>query len=223
MKIENLKVKENISFDDKVMAVDYIVGRLFEFDEDGFVSDYAPYYMEPAQVEAIVTFFMEGISFEDGETIYDSAIQNEEVNVMIDSFFVNSKRKTTLSYQQQVMRFVMECVAEKLQFMKQLYLNRILTRRDSLGEFLDRLSKKIDELDVTKFNAIDMNAMNQFMNTVSSTNGDVEKIAKAYVQELRKESSDSRDKTMDAIKSGKGLAPLSDDNVVGSQPGIIRE
>ena len=82
MKIENLKIKENISFDDKVMAVDYIVGRLFEFDEDGFVSDYAPYYMEPAQVEAIVTFFMEGISFEDGETIYDSVIQNEEVNAI---------------------------------------------------------------------------------------------------------------------------------------------
>lgn len=209
MKIENLKVKENISFDDKVMAVDYIVSRLFEFDEDGFVSDYVPYYMEPAQVEAIVTFFMEGIYFEDGETIYDSVIQNEEVNAMIDSFFVKSKRKTTLSYQQQVMRFIMECVAEKLQFMKQLYLNRILTSRDSLGEFLDHLSKKIDELDVTKFNAIDMNAMNQFMNTISSTNGDVEKIAKAYVQELRKESSDSRDKTMDDIRSGKGLAPLN--------------
>lgn len=209
MKIGNLKVKENISFDDKVMAVDYIVSRLFEFDEDGFVSDYVPYYMEPAQVEAIVTFFMEGIYFEDGETIYDSVIQNEEVNAMIDSFFVKSKRKTTLSYQQQVMRFIMECVAEKLQFMKQLYLNRILTSRDSLGEFLDRLSKKIDELDVTKFNAIDMNAMNQFMNTISSTNGDMEKIAKAYVQELRKESSDSRDKTMDDIRSGKGLAPLN--------------
>lgn len=189
MKIGNLKVKENISFDDKVMAVDYIVSRLFEFDEDGFVSDYVPYYMEPAQVEAIVTFFMEGIYFEDGETIYDSVIQNEEVNAMIDSFFVKSKRKTTLSYQQQVMRFIMECVAEKLQFMKQLYLNRILTSRDSLGEFLDRLSKKIDELDVTKFNAIDMNAMNQFMNTISSTNGDMEKIAKAYVQELRKDGS----------------------------------
>lgn len=191
MKIENLKIKENISFEDKVMAIDYIVGRLFEFDEDGFVSDYAPYYMEPAQVEAIVTFFMEGISFEDGETIYDSAIQNEEVNAMIDSFFVKSKRKTTLSYQQQVMRFVMECVAEKLQFMKQLYLNRILTQRDSLGEFLDHLSKKINELDVSKFNGIDMNAMNQFMNTVSATNGDVEKIAKAYVRELRKDESDS--------------------------------
>lgn len=212
MKIENLKIKENISFDDKVMAVDYIVGRLFEFDEDGFVIDYAPYYMEPAQVEAIVTFFMEGISFEDGETIYDSVIQNEEVNAMIDSFFVKSKRKTTLSYQQQVMRFVMECVAEKLQFMKQLYLNRILTRRDSLGEFLDHLSQKIDELDIAKFNGIDMNAMNQFMNTISSANGDVEKIAKAYVRELRKDGSDphsySRDKTMDDIKSGKGLAPL---------------
>lgn len=213
MKIENLKIKEDISFDDKVMAVDYIVGRLFEFDEDGFVSDYVPYYMEPAQVEALVTFFMEGISFEDGETIYDSAIQNEEVNAMIDSFFVKSKRKTTLSYQQQVMRFVMECVAEKLQFMKQLYLNRILTRRDSLGEFLDHLSKKIDELDIAKFNGIDMNAMNKFMNTISSANGDVEKIAKAYVRELRKDGSDlhsySRDKTMDDIKSGKGLAPLS--------------
>ena len=30
MKIENLKVKENISFDDKVMAIDYIVNRQFD-------------------------------------------------------------------------------------------------------------------------------------------------------------------------------------------------
>ena len=87
------------------------------------------------------------------------------------------------------MRFVMECVAEKLSFMKQLYLNRILTRRDSLGEFLDHLSKKIDELDISKFNGIDMDVMNHFMQTVSDTNGDVEKIAKAYVRELRKDGS----------------------------------
>lgn len=187
MKIENLKVKENISFDDKVMAIDYIVNRQFEFDEDGFVSAYCPYYIEPAQVEAIVTFFMEGIYFEDGEVIYDAVIQNKEVNETVCSFFVQSKRKTVLTYPQQVMRFVMECVAEKLSFMKQLYLNRILTRRDSLGEFLDHLSKKIDELDISKFNGIDMDVMNHFMQTVSDTNGDVEKIAKAYVRELRKD------------------------------------
>lgn len=167
MKIENLKIKENISFEDKVMAIDYIVGRLFEFDEDGFVINYSPYYMEPAQIEAIVTFFLEGIELDDGEIIYDVVSKNTEVSNLINSFFISSKRKTVLTYPQQVMKFVTGCVEEKLTFMKQLYLNQILTRKDSFALFLDNFSKKIQEIDFSKFSTIDYESIAKYIQSMN--------------------------------------------------------
>lgn len=69
MKKNNFKVKENITFEDKANAIEYICISLFDFDEEGDIIDYSPYYIEPAQVCAIMNYFVEGIEFENEESV----------------------------------------------------------------------------------------------------------------------------------------------------------
>ena len=60
MRKTNMKIKENISFADKVNAIEYIVSSHFSFDDDGYIDDYTPYFYRIATMEAYVKYFFEG-------------------------------------------------------------------------------------------------------------------------------------------------------------------
>ena len=92
MKKENMKIKEIITFEDKANAIEYICNSLFDFGENGEITDYSPYYIEPAQVCAIMNYFVEGIEFEDGESVYDVAIADKEVKSVFHQEYYNSKK-----------------------------------------------------------------------------------------------------------------------------------
>ena len=96
MKKNNFKVKENITFEDKANAIEYISNSLFDFDEEGEIIDYSPYYVEPAQVCAILNYFVDGIEFENGESIYDVAVADKDKKlvkgVMIESYLLEGRQ-----------------------------------------------------------------------------------------------------------------------------------
>lgn len=152
MRIENLKVKENISLNEKIAAIDYIVERCFDFDEDGYVSDYRPYLKEIGIVESIATFFIDGLYFDNNEIIYEAVTSNDEVAKLIDSFFTKTKSKKNLTYEQNIMQFVIDHVDDKLDYMKQLYIAQLINKKDSLSSLLDMMKNKIDEMNITDIN-----------------------------------------------------------------------
>lgn len=181
MKKNNFKVKENITFEDKANAIEYICISLFDFDEEGDIIDYSPYYIEPAQVCAILNYFVEGIEFENGESIYDVAVADKEVNDVVNQFFLKptTAKNSKLTYQQEVMKFVMSHVVEKVEYMKQKAIHAPSYRKDMVGEALvdliNVLSSKAEELNVSE--------ANKFIEKYNSPDKSMEDIAKQFMKE----------------------------------------
>lgn len=181
MKKNNFKVKENITFEDKANAIEYICNSLFDFDEEGEIIDYSPYYIEPAQVCAILNYFVEGIEFENGESIYDVTVADKEVNDVVNQFFLKptTAKNPKLTYPQEVMKFVMSHVVEKVEYMKQKAIHAPSYRKDMVGEaiveLINVLSSKAEELNVSE--------ANKFIEKYNSPEKSMEDIAKQFMKE----------------------------------------
>lgn len=80
MKKNNVRIKENISFVDKVNVIKEIVVSYF------VAGNYTPYYRERATVIAIVNNFIEGIEFEDKEEVYNSVCEDIEIMEIVEKF-----------------------------------------------------------------------------------------------------------------------------------------
>lgn len=214
MKKNNFKVKENITFEDKANAIEYISNSLFDFDEEGEIIDYSPYYIEPAQVCAILNYFVEGIEFEEGESIYDVAIADKEVNDIVNQFFLKSTstaKNPKLTYTQEVMKFVMSHVVEKVEYMKQKSVHSPLCRKDMVGEaiveFINILSSKAGELNVSE--------ANKFIEKYNAPDATMKDIA----QELLKEEYEKRIKEIENDEESipDGLTVSTDNNITKAE------
>lgn len=195
MKKENMKIKEIITFEDKANAIEYICNSLFDFGENGEITDYSPYYIEPAQVCAIINYFVEGIEFEDGESVYDVAIADKEINDIVNQFFIKNTttaKNTKLTYPQEIMKFVMSHVVEKVEYMKQKAIHAPSYRKDMVGEALvdliNVLSDKAEELNVSE--------ANKFIEKYNSPDKSMEDIAKQFMK-------DEYEKRMGELKENK--------------------
>ena len=101
MKKGKIEIKKNISMVDKVNAINLIVSSYFTNGE------YTPYYSDMAQVMAVITYFVEGIEFEEGKDIYDVVMQDEELNDMVHDILL-----------QDDMIFVKDNAKDKVEFLK---------------------------------------------------------------------------------------------------------
>lgn len=194
MKKNNFKVKENITFEDKANAIEYICNSLFDFDEEGEIIDYSPYYIEPAQVCAILNYFVEGIEFENGESIYDVAVADKEVNDVVNQFFLKptTVKNPKLTYQQEVMKFVMSHVVEKVEYMKQKSIPAPLCRKDMVGEAIVELINVLSE----KANELNVLEANKFIEKYNNPDTSLEDFAKQFMK-------DEYEKRMGELKENK--------------------
>lgn len=194
MKKNNFKVKENITFEDKANAIEYICISLFDFDEEGDIIDYSPYYIEPAQVCAILNYFVEGIEFENGESIYDVAVADKEVNDVVNQFFLKptTAKNSKLTYQQEVMKFVMSHVVEKVEYMRQKSIHAPLCRKDMVGEAIVELINVLSE----KANELNVSEANKFIEKYNDPDTSFEDFAKQFMK-------DEYEKRMEELKENK--------------------
>ena len=102
MKKGKIEIKKNITMVDKVNAINLIVSSYFT---DG---EYTPYYSDMAQVMAVVTYFIEGIEFEDDEDIYNAVMQDEELSDIVHDVLFEDD-----------MIFIKNNAIDKVEFLKQ--------------------------------------------------------------------------------------------------------
>lgn len=76
-----LKIKDNITNNDIIDAVNFIV------DANFINGEYTPYYYGPARLEAIAKFFITGYELEDGEKLIDLINEDEDMHLLIVRFF----------------------------------------------------------------------------------------------------------------------------------------
>ena len=102
MKKDNFRIKENITMVDKVNAINLIVSSYFTNGE------YTPYYSKMAEVMAVITYFFEGIEFEDDEDIYHAVMQDEDLADFVHDILFEDD-----------MMFIKENARDKVEFLKQ--------------------------------------------------------------------------------------------------------
>ena len=126
MKKGKIEIKKNITMVDKVNAINLIVSSYFTNGE------YTPYYSDMAQVMAVVTYFIEGIEFEEGEDIYDAVMQDEELNDMVHDILFEDD-----------MIFVKDNAKDKVEFLKQ----KIIHSHADMDKIIEACNVIIDSLE----------------------------------------------------------------------------
>ena len=110
MNIDNMKIKDNITFLDRVNAAEFITSYCF------IGGNYTPYYEEIGEVEGVIKYFIEGIAFEKGESLYENYLTNENLNKLVNMFIVNDKYTTDYAV---IMQWVRENVSKLVEHEKQ--------------------------------------------------------------------------------------------------------
>lgn len=149
MKITELKIKENITPDIIAQAIEYISNSCF------IGGTYNPYYMGFAERLAIVQYFLDGIEFEEGDSLFVIS-ELDEVKKLIKKFFGDKK----FSEQAALMEEVRENVKEVVEFKKQRLIHgadaieSIAQKFDRFDDMLEGLYVAVDNLSKINFSEI---------------------------------------------------------------------
>lgn len=137
MKKESMKIKGNITLEDKVNAIEAITSAYFQN------GDYTPYYAEIGEVIAVGKFFIEGYELEEGESIYSMYCSDADFKKMVDAFIHNNNPK---SANVPIMSYVREMVKDKLEFVKEheVHFNPVVN--NTLTTFTEFMDVVIDSL-----------------------------------------------------------------------------
>lgn len=77
---ENVRIKDNITIVDKISVIQSISNYYFT---DG---EYTPYYEEMAKVTAIAQNFLDGVTFDSSDYIYELVMNDEELKSLVNKF-----------------------------------------------------------------------------------------------------------------------------------------
>lgn len=128
----NPKIKENISMLDQINAIKSIVSSCFT-ELNGTI-EYTPYYQRTAEFNAIAMNFLEGITFEDKDSIF--TIENDkEIFDLVKKFYYNIEEQAENENEENyeyinIMNFVESNVTKIVEFEK----NKIIHRNEKLED-----------------------------------------------------------------------------------------
>lgn len=128
MKITELKIKENIAPDVVAEVIEYISNACF------IGGTYNPYYQSFAERMAIVQYFLDGIEFEDGDSLF-AICELDDVKKLINKFYGDER----FSEQAKLMKVIRENVKEVVDYKKQ----RMIHGADAL----ETIAKAVDKFD----------------------------------------------------------------------------
>lgn len=149
MKKSLLKVKNTITFEDKLNAIDLILNAFWD-DETG---EYTPWMEEPARVIAVGKYFIEGYTLEDGENIFKLYSCDDDLKSLIDTFINpdHESRNESVKEYIKIMDFVDKMVHDKLEWTKQniIHANPDMDRIVKCANIIIDSFKNFANLDLT--------------------------------------------------------------------------
>lgn len=122
MELNNPRIKKDITLSDKIKVIESIVSSYFT---NGI---YTPYYAEQAKVIAIAYNFLEGVTFDDDDRVYDLVNSDEKLSSLIDKFMKPQTSKIGQKYNA-IMDEIEMAVKDKLDFEKR----RIIHNTDAFS------------------------------------------------------------------------------------------
>ena len=148
MQLNKVRIKENITPEDIASAIELIADSCF------VNGNYNPYYKGFAEKIAVVRYFLDGITFEDGDSIYVIS-ELAEVKDLISKFLVDPKYSKTQP--SAIMATVRENVAEVIEYKKQRlihgadaieYIAHVIGKRDNFVADLDVALGNLSKIDL---------------------------------------------------------------------------
>lgn len=158
MNITELKIKENITPDLIAQAIEYISNSCF------IGGTYNPYYMGFTERLAIVQYFLDGIEFEEGDSLFVIS-ELDDVKNLVKKFYGDKR----FSEQAVLMEKVRENVKEVVEFKKQRLIHgadaieSIAKNIEDITGRLNEFGNFIGNLDVALGNLVnlDLSAVNK--------------------------------------------------------------
>lgn len=91
----NIKNISTLTIEEKTNIINTIVKSYFQTNNDE-IEEYTPYFSEIGQVIAISKYLIKGITFEDGENIYNSVVNDYETKRLIDNIISSNEFKNIM-------------------------------------------------------------------------------------------------------------------------------
>lgn len=175
MKITELKIKENISPDIIAEAIEFISNACF------VNGTYNPYYQSFAERMAIAQFFLDGIEFEDGDSLF-VICELDDIKKLINKFYGDDR----FSEQTKLMNIIKENVKEVVDYKKQ----RMIHGADAIeliAKRIDDFGKFINDLDVALGNLVNLDLSSMTAEDIANGRKLVEKMANGNAVQVLKE------------------------------------
>lgn len=139
----NPKIKENISMLDQINAIKSIVSSCFT-ELNGTI-EYTPYYQRTAEFNAIAMNFLEGITFEDKDSVF--AVENDkEIFDLVKKFYYNIEEQAENENEENyeyinIMNFVESNVTKIVEFEKSKIIHRNEKLEDKIALGIESVEK----------------------------------------------------------------------------------
>ena len=149
---DNMRIKESITLQDRINAIETIVSFYFM---DG---DYTPYYKDEGEISAVIRNFIDGIEFEKGESVFSAYYNDEDLRKLVNMFILKPVDKEPESEEDEriqnsirelydMMETIRKYVADKVEFEKQKYLHanpdldKIVMAADTIIDSFENFSR----------------------------------------------------------------------------------
>lgn len=165
MKITELNIKENITPDIIAEVIEYISNSCF------IGGTYNPYYQSFAERMAIVQYFLDGIEFEDGDSLF-VICELDDVKKLINKFYGDER----FSEQAKLMKAIRENVKEVVDYKKQRMIHGA-DALESIAKAVEKFDNYISDLGVVLGNLASLDWSNINKEDIESSRAIIEKIA----------------------------------------------
>lgn len=149
---DNMRIKESITLQDRINAIETIVSFYFM---DG---DYTPYYKDEGEISAVIRNFIDGVEFEKGESVFSAYRNDDALRKLVNMFILkpidkepegeeDKRIQNSIRELYDMMEVIREYVADKVEFEKQKYLHanpdldKIVMAADTIIDSFENFSR----------------------------------------------------------------------------------
>ena len=175
MNITELKIKENVEPEVIAEAIEFIANSCF------VNGGYNPYYQSFAERMAVVRYFLDGIEFDENDSLFIIS-ELDEIKKLVNRFFADEK----FSDSARLMNVVRSNAEKIIEFRKE----RLIHGADALeliANRIDEFGKFISDLDVALGNLVNFDLSNMTQDDIENGRKLVEKMANGDVVQVLKE------------------------------------
>lgn len=145
MKKTDVRIKDFITMEERIIITNHLVDSYFIEDDDGSLI-YTPYMIDSALTTIFFLYCVEGVEFDEGEKVYESICADEElVELYTTTLSDNLDLDSSNNKIAKTIHSIMNDVIDMVEFKKQQIIHKNSTLNNKLLEILE-VQKQLETL-----------------------------------------------------------------------------